>query len=131
MTKFLIATAMIFGVCAAQAKPEGKARKPASISNNVMIGGEADLDACGGSGIVLATTTLITFKSGQMSFDKVDLNTNVMSCDASEDGAYVGIVFGKKGQDCGVGGPVPKRQEYKGPCKSGWIKKEFFELLAG
>lgn len=132
MFKYLVVASMVFGVLTAQAKEEKKAaRKPASIENNVMVGGEADLDACGGYGIVLATTTLISLKSGQMSFDKVAVNTNVFSCDSSGDGEYVGIVYGKKGQNCGVSGPIPKRQEYKGPCKSGWIKKQFFELLAG
>ena len=131
MIKYLVMATMVLVCGFAQAKKDDKVRKPASVDRNVMVGGETDMDACGGYGIVLATTTLISFKSGQMAFDKVDINTNVSSCDSSEDGEYVGIVFGKKGQNCGVGTPVKTRQEYKGPCKRGWIKKGFFELLAG
>ncbi|WP_413585621.1 hypothetical protein [Bdellovibrio sp. HCB274] len=131
MFKVLIATALVFSVSIAQAKKDEKARKPASMTGNVMVGGEAEYDACGGYGIVLTTTSLISFKNGKMEFDKVDVNTYVSSCQSSEDGKYIGIIYGKKGQDCGVSSPIPKRQEYKGPCKSGWIKADFFELLAG
>ncbi|WP_413292820.1 hypothetical protein ACLSU7_15525 [Bdellovibrio sp. HCB185ZH] len=132
MFKVLVAMVLVFGVSVSHAKKKDEAnRKPASIDGNVMVGGDAEWDACGGYGIVLATTSLIYFKDGKMNFDKVDVNTYVSSCVASEDKRFIGIVYGKKGQDCGVGSPIPKRQEYKGPCKSGWIKAEFFELLAG
>ena len=132
MFKMLIATALIFGLSTAHAKKkEDTNRKPASVDGNVMVGGDAEWDACGGYGIVLATTSLIYFKNGKMSFDKVDVNTYVSSCSTSEDGRFVGIIYGTKGQSCGVSSPIPKRQEYKGPCKSGWIKADLFELLAG
>ncbi|MEK2687510.1 hypothetical protein [Bdellovibrio sp. GT3] len=132
MFKMLVATALVFGVTVAEAKKKEDAnRKPASITGNVMVGGEAEFDACGGYGVVLATTSLVSIKDGKMEFDKVDVNTFVSSCDSSEDRRFIGIIYGKKGQDCGVSSPIPKRQEYKGPCKSGWIKAEFFELLAG
>ncbi|WP_041577120.1 hypothetical protein [Bdellovibrio bacteriovorus] len=129
MVKYLVATSLILGFCVAQAKEF--TRKPASIESNVTIGGEEGEDACGGQGIVLATTTLISLKAGQLSFGKVDINTTAHACSVSRDGEYVGIVFGKKGQDCGVSSSVSKKQEYQGPCKSGWVKKEFFAGFAG
>lgn len=108
-------------------------RKPSSIPDNgVMVGGSSEFDACGGSGVVVATTTLFGWdKKGQRTFGKVELNEFVSVCGESEDGEYVGIVFGSKKQDCKVGSPIAIRQIYQGPCKSGWIKKSFFEFLAG
>jgi hypothetical protein len=132
MFKVLIATALIFALSIAEAKKKDDAnRKPASVNGNVMVGGDAEFDACGGFGIVMATTTAISFRNGKMNFDKIEANTYVSSCDTSDDKRFIGVIYGTKGQDCGVSSPIPKRQEYKGPCKSGWIKAEFYELLAG
>ena len=98
----------------------------------VQVGGSLDYDACGGSGVILATTTLFTVNSvGQIKFEKVELNQSAASCDSEENGEFIGIVFGKPGQDCRVGSPIRDRAPYSGPCKSGWVKKSFFELLAG
>jgi hypothetical protein len=117
---------------AAYAKSEKMGREPSSIpERNVQVGGDANMDACGGYGIVIATTTLFKMSGGQYAFDKVEVNQKAFSCDFDEANGSVGIVFGKPNQDCKVSGPIEKKQEYKGPCKSGWIKKEFFELLAG
>lgn len=117
---------------AAYAKGEKAGRKISSIPDrNVQVGGDANMDACSGYGIVIATTTLFKMAGGQYAFDKVDVNQKVYSCDFDEANGSVGIVFGRANQDCKVSSPIEKKQDYKGPCKSGWIKKEFFELLAG
>ena len=108
-------------------------RKIASIPNhNIQVGGSDEVDACEGTGIVTATTTLFGWdKKNDRTFDKVDVNQFVAICGESEDNEYVGIVFGSKDQDCKVKSPIVVRGDYKGPCKSGWIKKTFLEYLAG
>ncbi|MGE3682602.1 MAG: hypothetical protein AB7G93_12825 [Bdellovibrionales bacterium] len=100
-------------------------------SRKVQYGGTAELDACGGSGIILTTTTLFRIKGSDTywTFDKANVNQMAALCD-EEDG-YYGVVFSERGNECGTGTPVSERKDYDGPCKSGWIKKEFFELLAG
>ena len=135
MLKFLFALVMTVSFTAFAKNAPTFKRKPASLpSGNVQVGGSEEYDACGAVGVVLATTTLITFsKTGQIQFGSVPLNSNVFMCDQSGEGeeAYVGIVFGVKNQDCGLGSPIKEKQDYKGKCKSGWIKKSFIELIAG
>lgn len=98
---------------------------------NVQYGGEEDLDACGGSGIVLVDTVLITKNSeGYVDFNTVvPAGTTVSFCDGDE--GYTGVVIEEEGMDCKTGSPVTPRKDYDGPCKSGWIKSLFLELLAG
>jgi hypothetical protein len=118
-----------------QAKTSKIQRSPASVptpGRNVQVGGEAGEDACGGVGLVVATTTLFSADSiNRGKYDKVELNQKVYACDYDENADHVGIVIGNPNQNCQVSSPIEKRQDYKGPCKSGWIKKEFFESLAG
>ena len=135
MSNFLFCLVMVISLSSLAKDINTFKRKPASLPyGNVQVGGSSEFDACGGSGVVLATTTLITFsKSGQMQFGAVPINTIVSMCDQSGEGeeAYIGIVYGLKNQNCGVSSPVKNKQDYKGPCKSGWIKKSFIELIAG
>lgn len=101
----------------------------ATPTRNVHVGGHAEDDACKSIGVVLASTTVFTFKrQGRMTMDKVDVNQFVYFCEA--DGDFIGIIYSPQpGMDCRVNKPIEKAQEYTGPCKSGWIKKHFFEHL--
>lgn len=124
MKKLMIAMIMAFS-STALAIPTGP----------VMVGGEADLDACGGWGIVTVTTTLFTKNSeGYMSFDKVEASTGAALCDYHEDqdGKFYGIIYSEEeGVDCGVSSPIATEKPYDGPCKSGWVKMEYLLFLAG
>ena len=124
MKKLLIAMMMTFST-SALAIPTGP----------VMVGGEADLDACGGWGITTATTTLFTKNSeGYMDFGIVAASTGVNFCDyhKDHDGEFYGIVYSVDGKtDCGVSSPIKDRKAYDGKCKSGWVKKEFLLMIAG
>ncbi|WP_374073614.1 hypothetical protein [Bdellovibrio bacteriovorus] len=138
MTKYVIAMLLVgamVSISEAKSKTQGSIRKPASLPvGNVQVGGNEEEDACGSSGIALASTTLVQrSKSGDVQFNTVPVNAMVYMCDysGSEDSAWIGVVYGKKNQDCGVSSPIKDRQDYKGPCKSGWIKKSFIELVAG
>jgi hypothetical protein len=112
----------------ALAKPKPNAgRKPASSPPDraVQYGGDPDYDACGSSGLTLVTTIV----GKGYKFEKIEANTHVVSCDSEE--GWTGIVWGSKGQDCGTGSTVKDRKDYTGPCKSGWIKSEFYLMQAG
>jgi hypothetical protein len=89
----------------------------------VEVGGEEHLDACGGWGVAIATTTLF----------RVEANQQLIFCDSFQDhdGEFVGVVIPEEGKSCDVSSPIPARRVYDGSCKSGWIKAEFTLLTAG
>lgn len=103
----------------------------------VMVGGEADLDACGASGRVRGLKAdgdnFLAVRTGPGTryrmVDKLRNGQNVSMCD--EKGDWIGIVYSRKDQRCGVGTPIARRQPYRGPCRSGWVHKSFIELMAG
>ena len=107
----------------------------------VMVGGDAEEDACGGTYRVIGLSPrgdnfvsvrsrpavsgreLARLRSGQMGF----------LCDASADGQWQGVVSAAPGSDveCGVGTPIARSRPYRGPCASGWVASRFLELVAG
>ncbi len=102
----------------------------------VMIGGEDDLDPCSYGRIAYSTPRgtpvgTVAIKSGRGDkFETIDIlkdGTYVYECD--DMGEWLGIIYGKS--SCGVNSPIPKNQPYKGTCKSGWIHKDRYELIAG
>ena len=55
-------------------------------------------------------------------------------CTRSLDQKWFGIVFDDSGtlaERCGVSEPVTRRQDYAGPCRSGWVESAFVKLVAG
>lgn len=103
----------------------------------VMVGGIAALDACGGLGEVRGLNPrgdgFLAVREGPGSTypmsGRLYNGDHVYFCD--KHGAWVGIVYGESMQDCGVSSPVPKRQPYKGPCRSGWAHRHWLVLIAG
>lgn len=104
----------------------------------VQVGGEDDLDACGGVGKVVglnpAGDNFLAVRSGPGSrFRMIDkLHTDQLYFDCDSQGDWVGIVYSRNpNADCGVGTPIPRRQAYRGPCKSGWVFRKYTKLIAG
>jgi len=98
----------------------------------VNWGGDPGMDACGGMGLTMAETVMITVnQNGGVSFDTVvPAGTRVSFCDY--DSGYYGVLIHEEKSECGGGSAtVPVAEPYSGPCKSGWIKEIFLELLAG
>ena len=104
----------------------------------VMVGGEADLDACGGVGKVSGLNPkgdgFLAVRSGPgEGYDMVDRIFNgqlFYACD--EKGKWVGIVYSEsKNADCKVSSPIARRQVYRGPCKQGWVHSKFTRMIAG
>ena len=100
----------------------------------IMVGGEQNLDACGGFGEVQGMNpqgdNFLAVRSGPGSkFTKIDElheRDQLWLCDKR--GRWVGIVYGK---NCGVSSPIAIRQIYEGPCKSGWVFDKYVKLIAG
>lgn len=103
----------------------------------VMVGGEAGLDACGSTGRVRGLKAdgdnFLAVRTGPGArfrmVDKLRNGQGVSLCD--EKGDWIGIVYTRKDQRCGVGTPIARRQAYRGPCRAGWVHKSFIELMAG
>ena len=103
----------------------------------VKVGGEAELDACGSVGEVYRLNpdgdNFLAVRAGPGSahrmMDKLTSSTQVYMCD--QNGAWVGIVYGPDGVDCGVSSPIAQRQSYAGACASGWVHGRYIRLIAG
>jgi hypothetical protein len=105
----------------------------------VRVGGEADMDACGGwsrirkpAGAPAAAVEVRRGPGQQYAVtDRLPDGAEFFSCDSSN--GWSGLVYQESGDDqkCGVSTPIAERQPYPGPCKSGWIPSEFAEVLAG
>lgn len=101
----------------------------------VMIGGEADLDACGGVGRIARLNPrgdgFLAVRTGPgTDYPQIDelYNGNVVIlCD--QNGRWLGVVYG--GSNCGTSSPVPRRMAYRGPCRAGWIFDRYVDFIAG
>jgi hypothetical protein len=53
-------------------------------------------------------------------------------CDRTEDGRWLGIVYGKPGEDCGVDAPASRPQPYQAgwSCRSGWVAARYITIIA-
>lgn len=105
----------------------------------VMVGGMEDLDACTGLGVVsgldpegdafLAVRAAANANAKML--DKLPEGKKVHICDSSPDGKWFGVVYSKKGIDCGVNSPIKPAQPYKGRCHSGWVSQKWVKVIAG
>jgi hypothetical protein len=119
------------------------ARAPAD--RPVMVGGEPELDACpsvgaiiplrkGGDGFV-AVRAAPSVKARML--DKLKPGRELLLCDESADGQWVGVVYpepwgGPMVTDCRVSSPVAgAARPYEGPCLSGWVARRFITVTAG
>lgn len=104
---------------------------------DVMIGGDADYDACGSVGMVTGLDpqgdNFLAVRSGPgTGYEQIDSlfsGDEVFLCDRRD--RWHGIVYGPPGTDCGVGSPVAGRQGYLGPCRSGWVFDRYIRVIAG
>lgn len=106
----------------------------------VMVGGEENLDACTGLGIVFGLNpqgdNFLAVRSGKNSryalVDKLYESQQVFICQTSVDGKWLGVVYShNKNDDCGVNSPINPAQVYSGKCKSGWVYGRWIKIVAG
>jgi hypothetical protein len=113
----------------------------------VMVGGNAEFDACPSAGVVakLGPRRAEDPKSGFLSvrsgpggsayfeLDRLYNGDEVLIC--GSDGAWLAVIYAGRGQNmesCGpLGSPIRVRRAYEGPCRSGWLHKNYVEITAG
>ncbi len=126
----------------AEAGEEGtdQASADGPVARPVWYGETPGLDACSGVGEVsgledggdgfLSVRAEPDAKSYES--DRLKKGQQVFFCDATDDEAWIGIVYDKSGEkDCGTGSPIPEHTTYVGPCDSGWVSRKFVTLIAG
>jgi hypothetical protein len=104
----------------------------------ILIGGNDEYDACGGTGMIVGLDPrgdgFLAVKSGPgLRYKRVDKLFNgekVYLC--SEKDVWLGVVYSKsKEDDCNVMTSWPKKLPYTGPCRSGWVHKDYVEITSG
>ena len=108
----------------------------------VMVGAEAELDACGSwakvKGLDPKGDGFLAVRggpgSGYAQRDRLHEGDEFFVCSYSRDNKWLAIVYPRKGQDagdCGVSTSLPKPVAYHGPCVWGWVHGKWIEFLAG
>lgn len=113
--------------------PQGKIDVP------VMAGGEPNLDACLGTGVIEGLDPrgdgFLSVRSGPggrkyREIARVYNGMRVYICD--QKGPWLGVVYSTKSSaECNVTSPWSKRMAYTGPCNYGWIHSKYVGDLAG
>ena len=108
----------------------------------VVVGEEAELDACGSwakvKGLDPKGDGFLAVRGGPGSAyalrDRLREGDEFFVCSYSRDNKWLAIVYPRKGQDagdCGVSTSLPKPVAYHGPCAWGWVHGKWTEFLAG
>lgn len=66
--------------------------------------------------------------------DRLNEGAEFFICARTHDQRWFGIVYDQDGGDgsrCGVGGALPRRGDYEGPCASGWVPSSLIRLVSG
>ncbi|NIJ16014.1 hypothetical protein [Sphingobium vermicomposti] len=123
-------------------------RLEAKITRPVIIGEDGPrLDACGAMGRVVRVGTsglamrAAPFAEG-LEVARLAEGARAYVCTRSLDQKWLGIVVAPPlpddaadnaadNVDCGVSGPVDRKQPYDGPCLSGWVSSASIRLVAG
>jgi hypothetical protein len=103
----------------------------------VIVGKVAEYDACMSSGAVKGLDPhgdgFLAARAGPGSqyqmIDKLLEGQNVFVCD--ERGQWLGVVYTRGNQDCGVTSALNKPTPYPGPCLAGWVHRNFINITAG
>ncbi len=108
--------------------PGHPAAAPRTSAVPVRVGGEEHVDACG---VARVRAGGLPVRAGpDRGFpirDRLPLARRVFVC-----GTHAGwsaVVYGST--ECGVSGPRPLREAYRGPCRSGWVETRRLEGVAG
>ncbi|WP_310533491.1 hypothetical protein [Novosphingobium sp.] len=110
------------------------------VARPVMVGGEAEFDACGGvhkvTGLKTKGDNFLSVRAAPSvkgkELGRLKMGQLVWSCDRAQEGEWIGVVYERvPGQQCGIGTPIAKRRAYAGPCAYGWVSGRFLELVAG
>jgi hypothetical protein len=124
------AVLLVVGLAAAPAFAQTRPSVP------VMVGGDADLDACATLSEIVGLNPrgdgFLSVRSGpgtrHAELDRLTNGARVYSC--AEQGEWIGIIY-PFSRRCGVATPWPVERAYEGPCRSGWVHRRFVRGIAG
>jgi hypothetical protein len=102
----------------------------------LMLGGEAEFDACNAAGVVEGLDArgdgFLSVRAGpaiaHREIARLRNGDSVYIC--LSEGEWYGVVF-PQGARCGVTSPWPRRRAYRGPCASGWVHRRWVGGTAG
>ena len=119
-------------------------RLEARITRPVAIGEDGPrLDACGAMGqVVRVGSSGLVMRAAPFAeaqeVARLAEGSRAYVCTRSLDQKWLGIVVAPPSPDdaadnvdCGVSGPVDRKQPYDGPCLSGWVSSASIRLVAG
>jgi hypothetical protein len=99
------------------------------------IDGEHDLDACHTNGRLSGQDVIAIREAPDANARQVDQGEPGLEVELCEEQAgWRGIVWRAKGdpeRDCGTGANLARPKDYDGPCRSGWVPEQNFEVTAG
>lgn len=103
----------------------------------IIIQADPGFDACGANGVIEGLDPggdgFLAVRSGPgakyRELDRLYNGEQVYLC--GERGKWYGVVYSKRRQDCNVTTAWVSTQAYTGPCKSGWVYKNWVRLWAG
>lgn len=103
----------------------------------VIVGKVPEYDACMSTGAVKGLNPhgdgFLAVRAGPGSqyqmIDKLLEGQNVFVCD--ERGQWLGVVYTRGNQDCGVTSALNRPTPYAGPCPAGWVHRNFINITAG
>lgn len=107
---------------------------PAFAEQAVKYGGEAEFDSCAGVVETIRNNVPVfdAPRSAAKNVATLPRGIALASCDETQDGTWLGVVLIEdESVVCGTGTPVAIRQDYKGPCPSGWVRAKDTRLIAG
>lgn len=117
--------------------PKGQA-SGTSVFRPIIVGRDRELDACTSRGQIVGLDPkgdgFLSVRSGPKGkeVDRVFNGQTVDMCD--EAGDWVGIVYAMTGQDqavCNLERSLDKPVPYTGPCRYGWVHKEYVKQISG
>ena len=143
-TQRMLSAAVLGAVLAVGAAARSLPSQRAAVP--VMVGGQAEIDACPSIGKVLqpAGAPLVVVRAGPSPHARpvarLAAGHLLWICSDNTASHMAGVVFGAAAQspnatgipaDCGVQTPIAKARAYHGRGQSGWIDSAAFEAIAG
>lgn len=119
--------------------PISGANADSKLDVPIFVGGDENEDVCGATGEIYKLKEdgdgFLAVRSGPgTNYKKIDELYNGNSVYMCEDrGSWIAVIYSKSNPngDCGVSTPLRNRSEYLGPCRAGWVHKNFVKLIAG
>jgi len=116
--------------------PAAEEEGPFSEVRAVRVGIDGPgMDACGTTGVVTPGTDAPVLAAPDPAAAEIErLPAGLVLYMCEELPGWRGVVYATEGdpwETCETGSPVPQEMNYPGPCRSGWIAAERFEMMAG